>query len=203
MMQSDHNLVTRLLCDAAAPEESGRAAIDQLLPIVYDQLVAQARNALAAERNERRGDHTLAPTALVHEAYLKLVGPREIPWQNRAHFYAAAAEAMRRILIDHARARGREKRGGPPGSRKRVPLNLADVADSWNLEETMSLDNALRRLGEQDASIGEVVRLRFFAGLSIEQTAAALDISPATVKRRWEFGRTWLYRELQRDSQYE
>jgi RNA polymerase sigma factor (TIGR02999 family) len=119
-----------------------------------------------------------------------------VPWQNRRHFYAAAAEAMRQILLDHARSRGRLKRGG---GRRRVPLSVADVAEFWNLEETVSLDDALRRLESQDGRIAEVVRLRFYAGLSIEQTAEALAISPATVKRRWEFGRAWLYREHGKD----
>ena len=140
-----------------------------------------------------RSDHTLEATALVHEAYLRLVGERRVPWQNRAHFYAAAAQAMRRILLDHTKARGREKRGG---GRRRVPLSMADIADSWNFQETLSLDEALCRLEERDPAIGEVVRLRFFAGLSVEQTAEALGVSKATVKRRWEFGRTWLFREL-------
>ena len=101
---------------------------------------------------------------------------------------------MRQILLDHARARGREKRGG---DRRRAPLSVADVAESWNPEDIVSLDDALRRLESRDAGIFEVVRLRFYAGLSIEQTAEALGISPATAKRRWEFGRTWLFRELQ------
>ena len=135
----------------------------------------------------------LEATALVHEAYLRLVGERRVPWQNRAHFYFAAAEAMRRILLDHAKARARQKRGA---GRRRVPLSMADIADSWNFQETLSLDEALCRLEERDPAIGEVVQLRFFAGLSVEQTAEALGVSKATVKRRWEFGRTWLFREL-------
>lgn len=183
---------TTLLMAQAA--EGDRAAADRLLPLVYEQLRKAAQLEMAAERK----DHTVSATALVHEAYLKLVGPREIAWANRRHFYAAAAEAMRQILLDHARARGREKRGG---DRQRVALSVADVAESWNLEETMSLDDALRRLESRDAGIFEVVRLRFYAGLTIEQTADALGISPATAKRWWEFGRTWLYRELQRETQ--
>jgi RNA polymerase sigma factor (TIGR02999 family) len=180
----------------AQAADGDRSASDRLLPLVYEQLRKAAQVEMAAERS----DHTLSATALVHEAYLKLVGPREIAWANRRHFYAAAAEAMRQILLDHARARGREKRGGG-ADRRRVPLSVADVAESWNLNETVSLDDALRRLESRDSGIFEVVRLRFYAGLSIEQTAEALNISPATTKRRWEFGRTWLYRELQRDQQ--
>lgn len=165
------------------------SAADQLLPLVYDQLRRAAQLQMAGER----ADHTLQATALVHEAYLRLVGNRRLSWQNSGHFYAAAAEAMRRILLDHAKARGRAKRGG---QRHRIPLNMADVAESWNFEETMSLDQAICRLEVEHPNICSVVRLRFFAGLSIEETATALGVSKATVKRRWEFGRTWLFREL-------
>lgn len=185
--------VTRIL--EAIGDGDDRAA-DELMPLVYSQLKREAQRYMAAERS----DHTFQATALVHEAYLRLVGERRIPWQNRAHFYAAAAEAMRRILLDHAKSRGREKRGG---GRKRVPLSVADVAESWNLAETMSLDESLRRLKDRDPNISRVVELRFFAGLSIEDTAEALGVSKATVKRRWEYGRTWLYRELKRDDEHE
>ncbi len=186
MTPDDASQVTRILHRAEAGD---RAALDELLPLVYDQLRRDAQQRMAGERP----DHTLDATALVHEAYLRLVGDRRLPWQNRAHFYAAAAQAMRRILLDHTKARAREKRGG---GRRRVPLSMADIADSWNFQETLSLDEALCRLEERDPAIGEVVRLRFFAGLSVEQTAEALEVSKATVKRRWEFGRTWLFREL-------
>ena len=193
MTPNDVNQVTRILHRAGAGD---CAAIDELLPLVYEQLRRDAQHRMAGER----ADHTLDATALVHEAYLRLVGDRRLPWQNRAHFYAAAAEAMRRILLDHAKARGREKRGG---GRKRVPVSVADIADSWNLEETLSLDEALRRLMDRDPNIGRVVQLRFFTGLSIDDTAEALGVSAATVKRRWEFGRTWLYRELRRDENHD
>ncbi len=187
------NEVTRLL---EAIERGNAGAANELLPLVYDQLKRDAQRRMAAERS----DHTLQATALVHEAYLRLVGDRRIPWRNRAHFYAAAAEAMRRILLDHAKARGREKRGG---GRKRVPLSVADIAETCNFEETLSLDEALRRLADRDLGLGEVVQLRFFAGLSIEETAEVLGVSKATVKRRWEFGRTWLYRELKKGVDHE
>jgi RNA polymerase sigma factor (TIGR02999 family) len=176
--------------------ENGASPDRELLALVYEQLRAEANRLMAGERAE----HTLQPTALVHEAYLKLFGPRQIPWKNRAHFYAAAAEAMRRILIDHAKARGRQRRGG---GKRPIPLSLADVADSWHVEEILSLDDAVRRLGERDLALAEVVRLRFYAGLSIEETAEALGVSPATVKRRWEYGRTWLFRELTKESRDE
>jgi len=182
-----------LMCDVThilSQIESGNlAAAEQLLPLVYEQL----RRAAQLQMGGERGDHTLQATALVHEAYLRLVRDRRISWQSSGHFYAAAAEAMRRILVDHAKARSRQKRGG---HFKRVPLNVADVADFWNFEETLSLDEAACRLETEHPQIWEVVQLRFYAGLSIEDTAMALGVSPATVKRRWEFGRTWLFKQL-------
>ena len=180
--------ITRLMERAGTGDKT---AADELLPLVYDELRRDAGGLMAAERV----DHTLQPTALVHEAYLRLVGNRRIPWANRAHFYTAAAEAMRRILIDHGKAHRRLKRGR---EFERVPLNVADVATSWDLDQILSLDEAVRRLMDRDPEIGNVVRLRFFAGLSIQETADALGISKATVKRKWEFGRTWLFRELKR-----
>ena len=176
---------------AIEPRENGEPAAspDALVPVVYEQLRAAAALQLGGEGR----DHTLQPTALVHEAYLKLAGRRRAPWQNPQHFYVAAAEAMRQIILDHARSRGRVKRGG---DRRRVPLSAADVAEEWDFSEIVSLDEALCRLEERDPEIAAVVRLRFYAGLEIAETAEALGVSPATVKRRWEFGRTWLYREL-------
>jgi len=143
-----------------------------------------------------REDHTLQPTALVHEVFLKIGGERRVSWQSRKQFYVAAATAMQQILLDHAKSRNRKKRGGGD---KRVALSIADVAEEWNSEEIVSLMEAFRRLESRDPAIAEVVHLGFFAGLSIQQTANALSISPATVKRKWEFGRTWLHRELKRD----
>jgi RNA polymerase sigma factor (TIGR02999 family) len=162
--------------------------VECLLPLVYDQLRAVAQRALTAERP----DHTLEATALVHEAYLKLVGEREIPWASRAHFYVAAAEAMRRVLLDHARARGRVKRGGD-----RARLALSDVADlATKPEEIVRFDEAFRRLEGESPEAAAIVRLRFFAGLSVEQTADALGVSTSTVDRRWAFARAWLYQAL-------
>ncbi len=159
--------------------------VECLLPLVYDQLRAVAQRALVAERP----DHTLEATALVHEAYLKLVGEREIPWASRAHFYVAAAEAMRRILLDHARARGRVKRGGG-----RARLTLSDVTDlATKPDEIVRFDDAFRRLERESPEAAAIVRLRFFAGLSVEQTAEALGVSTSTVDRRWAFARAWLY----------
>ena len=175
--------VTRLLDTI----ESGDAsAADKLLPLVYDQLRAIARQRMAQEH----AGHTLQATALVHEAYLRLVGGKEVAWENRAHFYRAAAEAMRRILIEHARKRGRVKRGG---DRHRAPVSVADLAVKQDFEEIVAVDDAIRRLEEEDAEAASVVRLRFFAGLSVEETARTLDLSPRTVAREWAYARAWLH----------
>ncbi len=163
--------------------------VEALLPEVYADLRAAAQAAL---RGERVG-HTLNATSLVHEAYLRLVGPREIPWQNRAHFFAAAAQAMRRILIDHARAKAADQRGG--GAAKRAAIELTNLPDPSSAEESagfLILDEAILRLEAVDPKAAAVVRLRYFTGLSIEETALALDASTATVKRDWAFARAWL-----------
>jgi RNA polymerase sigma factor (TIGR02999 family) len=137
---------------------------------------------------------TLQPTALVHEAYLRLVGGEEArPWNSRGHFFAAAAEAMRRILIDRARARGAEKRGG---GRARRSLDDVDPAAPEAPEDLLDLDEALNRLAAKDAVKAELVKLRFFAGLTLEQAAAVLDISPATADRYWAYARVWLLRDI-------
>lgn len=171
-------------------EQVGAAQrVTQLLPLVYDQLKAQAQQYLRAERS----DHTLQATALVHEAYLKLAGPRDIPWRNRAHFYAAAAEAMRRILVDHARAKAAHIRGGPDA--RRAAVNLSSLPDTTSEAESsgfLILEEAISRLEGVDEDAATVVRLRYFAGLSIEQTAEALGVSAPTVKRSWAFARGWL-----------
>ena len=163
--------------------------MEQLVPAVYDELRQIARAQL---RNERT-DHSLQATALVHEAYLRLMTDRRPPWNDEGHFFRAAAEAMRRILIEHARARGRVKRGGDP---IRVDLSSADLASEEDLDQIVALDDAFRRLEEQDHRAADVVRLRFYAGLSVEETAKALDMSERTVKREWAFARAWLYDAL-------
>jgi len=188
--------VTILLNDSvAAPER-----IRQLLPLVYDQLRAAAQKHMAGERSQ----HTLAATALVHEAYLKLAGPREIPWQSRGHFYAAAAKAMRQILLDHARARKRQKRGG---ALAHVPLDevalvvaapqdaqRGGTADSQT--DFLALDEAIRRLEVRDPRVAQVVCLKYYAGLEIAQVALALGVSERTVKNDWAFAKAWLERAL-------
>jgi RNA polymerase sigma factor (TIGR02999 family) len=181
--------VTQILKQLA---DGDKNVADALLPLVYEQLCAIARQRMSDERP----DHTLQATALVHEAYARLVGNDEIAWNSRGHFFIASAEAMRRILVEHSRARARQKRGGPPADRRRVPLSVVDLAQSENLEEILILDEALCRLSEMSQKMADVVHLRFFAGLSIEETAKALGISTPTVKRRWTWARAWLYREM-------
>jgi RNA polymerase sigma factor (TIGR02999 family) len=183
--------VTRLLHEA---QGAGGDAARKLFPLVYERLRELARQRMAAERD----GHTLEATALVHEAYLRLVGGdgERVPWTGRAHFFFAAAEAMRRILIDHARARAGPRRGG---NRQRVPLNnVLDLAaaDEEDLPQILALDEAVSRLEQVSDTVAAVVRLRFYAGLSVEETAAALRISPRTVKREWTYARAWLAREL-------
>lgn len=177
-----------------AAQAGDKTAVDRLLPLVYDQLRRAAQLQIAAERP----GHTLSATALVHEAYLKLIGPRDVPWTGRRHFYVAAAEAMRRILVDHARARARLKRGGG----ERIPAgSLADFESLGELtarepEEILSFDDAIRRLEAEAPDSAAVVRLRFFAGLSIDETAQALGVSARTVDRLWLYARAWLHRAL-------
>jgi RNA polymerase sigma factor (TIGR02999 family) len=171
-------------------QNEGRVSKD-LLPLVYQELRALA----GRQMNQERGGHTLQPTALVHEAYLRLVNDRGDPWASRAQFFCAAAEAMRRILIEHARARNRLKRGGPL-TRRRMPLGVVELATEHDPSEILALDEAVRRLEEQSPDLAAVVRLRFFAGLSVKETAHALNISPRTVKRDWSYARAWLFRVL-------
>ncbi len=181
--------VTQLL---SAIGQGDRQATAELLPLVYDELRRLARAHMAGERAE----HTLQATALVHEAYLRLVGDSDTPWDNRGHFFSAAAEAMRRILIEHARSRNAQKRGG---ALERVELNdaLSPLAlPAENLENLLALDEALTQLAIEAPAKAELVKLRYFAGLSLEQAADALKISPATAKRYWAYCRAWLYKRV-------
>jgi RNA polymerase sigma factor (TIGR02999 family) len=162
----------------------------ELLPLVYDQLKAIAG---ARMRGERTG-HTLQATALVHEAYLKLVGDREVSWQNRAHFFAAAAEAMRRILIDHARKRKSEKRGG---GATRGPITVVDLAAESDPDQILALEEAMTRLQGEDPRAAQIVNLRFFAGLSVDETTEATGLSRRTVMREWAFARARLFELLE------
>jgi RNA polymerase sigma-70 factor, ECF subfamily len=178
--------VTLLLARA---QQGDNAATDDLFPLVYEELRELAQRFLAGERK----NHTLQPTALVHEAYMRLVGP-DVAWDSRAHFFGAAARAIRRILTDHARGKDRLKRGGGvrPVSLEDVDLVAGDVRDV----DLVGLDAALTALAELDSQKGKVVELRFFGGLTVEQTAAALGVSPSTVARDWAFSKVWLHREL-------
>jgi len=187
---ADHGVVhqvTRLLEQA---EQGQPQAAKALLPLVYEEL----RRLAAVRMSAERGDHTLQATALVHEAYLRLVGDRDVRWSNRAHFFAAAAEAMRRILIDHARAKLGPRRGGGLG---KLPLDVVDLAVTDNPEQILALDEAISRLEKEDADAARVVRLRFYAGLSIDEVAKALETSVSTVKREWSFARAFLFRALE------
>ena len=180
--------VTRIL-EAIDRGDSARAG--DLLPLVYDELRRLAAQKLAAEN----AGQTLEPTALVHEAYLRLLGPEgtQLGWDGRAHFFAAAAEAMRRILIDNARRKGAARRGGGRG---RVPLDDALPATERPGDEVLALDEALAKLAAEDATKAELVKLHYFAGLSLEQAAAVLGISRATAYRFWTYARAWLRHEL-------
>ncbi|MEM7585470.1 MAG: ECF-type sigma factor [Acidobacteriota bacterium] len=168
------------------------AAAEELLPLVYSELRRIARARMAGERP----GHTLQPTALVHEAYMRLVGDADIAWVDRRHFYAAAARAMRRILIDRARRVAREKHGG---DLQRDSFGDHLAAELPRTDELLALDEALAGLEEQDATLAEIVRMRFFAGLTIAETARVLDVSSRTVNRQWLVARAWLADRMGRD----
>jgi RNA polymerase sigma-70 factor, ECF subfamily len=178
--------VTRLLIGLRTGDASAQ---EKLVPLVYKELRKLAARYM---RHERPG-HTLQPTALVHEAYIRLTGIHSIDWQNRAHFFAVAAQLMRRILIDGARAQQAHKRGGDYVS---VTLDEALAASPADSERLIALDEALTRLAELDLRQARIVELRFFAGLTEEETAHVLDISPRTVKRDWRLAKAWLYGQL-------
>ena len=180
--------VTQILSQIDSGDPS---AADQLLPLVYQELRRLAASKLA---NEKPGQ-TLQATALVHEAYLRLLGPggADKPWDSRGHFFAAAAEAMRRILIDQARAKGRQKR---QADGRRIDIDSANVAVHATPNQLLVIDEALMKLEREDPAVFELVRLRYFAGLNVDEAAAALGISTATAYRRWNYARAWLHSEL-------
>jgi RNA polymerase sigma factor (TIGR02999 family) len=183
--------------DAESPAVGSDAFFEQ----VYDELRAIARARMRGERN----GHTLQSTELVHEAYLRLAPGGGAGWKSRGHFFAAAAEAMRRILIERARARGRIKRGGDPEGKPapKLALDLEEVAalaDDHDAETILALDRAIERLSRRDERLARIVKLRFYAGLSVEEVAGTLGITPRTVLRDWAFARAWLYRQLASDS---
>jgi RNA polymerase sigma factor (TIGR02999 family) len=180
-----HN-ITHLLKEWSAGD---RRALDKLTPLVYEELRHQAARYLRRERP----NHTLQTTALIHEAYLRLIDARDVQWQSRAHFFAIAANLMRRILVDHARRRDAEKRSG---THIRLPLDEALTVAQETEIDLLAIDEALDRLAAIDPQQARVVELRFFSGLSVEETAAALGVSPKTVKRDWSVARAWLRREI-------
>jgi len=172
-----------------AIRDGDRGALDELVPLVYDEIRAIARRQLGRERR----DHTLQPTALTNEAYLRLVGRTEANWANRAHFFGVASQVIRRVLVEHARARGRDKRGGHA---LRVTLTEQLVGGGSIDLDFLALDTALEELGEEHPDEKQVVELRFFGGLSIPEAAELLGVSTRTVERRWTFAPAWLFRAL-------
>ena len=192
---SHQHTVTRLLDELRAGD---RRAFEALLPLVYDELHELARR----QRRRWKGDETLNTTALIHEAYLRLADRSAPQWSSRPHFLAVAATAMRQVLLDYAKRKRAAKR---EGGRRRVPLHEVeaalreggDVTDARS-EAVVAVDESLRRLERHDPAQGRIVECRFFGGMTIEDTAAALGISPATVKRRWAMAQAWLYRDLER-----
>ena len=179
--------VSRLLAEY---RDGDRGALDRLLPLVYSELRRIAARSLRAERR----DHTLQPTALVNEAYVRLVDWKDVRWQNRAHFFAMAARLMRRILVDEARARGYQKRGG---GAPMLSLDEALIVPAAPGKDLVALDDALTALAEVDGRKSQVVEMRFFGGLSLDETAEALQVSRDTVKRDWKMAKLWLLREIE------
>ena len=179
--------ITRMLREWS---EGNQQVLDQLMPLVYEELRRQASRYL---RRERKG-HTLQTTALIHEAYIKLIDQKNVEWQNRSHFFAIAAQAMRRILVDYARERHREKRGG---AAENLPIEEAlSIVSQGKSVDLVALDEALTRLAEFDARQARVVELRYFSGLSIDETAGVLGVSNVTVRRDWNMAKAWLHQQI-------
>jgi RNA polymerase sigma factor (TIGR02999 family) len=187
MGEASSSKITRLLDGWSRGD---RAALDQLVPLVYDELHRLAGRQLRQERP----NHTLQPTALVHEAYVKLIDQRRVHWKNRAHFFGVAARLMRRVLVDHARSRLAAKRGG---GEPRVSLDHAETAAVQREVPLLALDDALVQLEAVDPVQSQIVELRYFGGLSIEETAAVVGVSEATIGREWNLAKAWLFRELE------
>lgn len=180
--------VTQLLIKLTSGDE---AAMEELLPVVYDEL----RKLAASYLRRERPDHTLQPTALVHEAYLRLIDQTQVSWQNRAHFFGIAAQMMRRILVDHARLHNAEKRGHD-FQKLSLDENI-DKAVERSMEMIM-LDDALNELASIDEQKSRIVELRYFGGLTVEETAAVLGVTPITIKRHWRMAKAWLYGQMQK-----
>lgn len=186
MTEDPTHQVTQLLIEWSNGDKS---ALNKLMPLIHKELLRLAHHYMSRERP----GHTLQTTALVDEAYVRLVNRKEVRWQNRAHFFAIAAQLMRSILVDHARSHAYAKRGG--GARK-IELDEATVVSQERAAEVVALDDALKELASFDPQQSRIVELRFFGGLTIEETAEALGLSPATIKREWSSAKTWLYHEL-------
>ena len=185
-MTQDSHEVTQLLIQWS---NGDKTALNKLMPLIYNELRQLARHYMSRERP----GHTLQTTALVNEAYVRLVNRKHVQWQNRAHFFAIAAQLMRSILVDHARRHAYAKRGG--GAPK-IALDQVVVVSQQRAGEVVALDEALKLLAEIDAQQSRIVELRFFGGLTIEETAEVLGLSPATIKREWSTAKAWLYHEL-------
>lgn len=193
-MSDAENLSPEITVRLAAVRNGNRAAVDALIPLVYDELRSQAQRYLRRERE----NHTLQTTALINEAYLRLVAQKDVEWQNRAHFFGMAANMMRRILVDYAKSRHRVKRGG---KETELPIETAYTVPAMNSrEETqidlIALDGALNKLAATDEQQARVVELRYFSGLTVEETAEVLGVSAMTVKRDWNVAKAWLKREI-------
>jgi RNA polymerase sigma factor (TIGR02999 family) len=182
---SEENVTQMLLAFC----KGDRSAMDRLLPVIYNELHRLASRYMRGQR----ADHTLNTTALIHEAYLKLVDQKMVQWQNRAHFFGVAGQAMRHILVDYAREKHAQKRGG---HQQKVAIDEVALVSEDRTEDWLSIDTALKKLEEIDPRQGKIVELRYFTGLTIDETAAVLEISPATVKREWNMAKAWLAREL-------
>jgi RNA polymerase sigma factor (TIGR02999 family) len=185
--------VTRLLLSWS---QGDQAALDELMPLVYDEL----RRLASAYLRRERSNHTLQSTALVHEAFMRLVNQQEVQWRNRAHFFAIAAQMIRRILVDYARAQHTEKRGTGSVKMELDEAMAAPLESGFDLD-LLALNDALEQLSYLDARQSRIVELRFFVGLSIEETAEVMNLSSATIKREWNTARAWLFREMTRHPQ--
>jgi RNA polymerase sigma factor (TIGR02999 family) len=186
MSEINPNQVTQLLVQWSNGDEF---ALERLMPLVYDELRLIARRYMSGQNDQ----HTFQTTDLIHEAYLKLAGEENREWENRSHFFGVAAKAMRHILIDHARTRQRKKRGG---SKHKISFREGNVISPERAGEFIALDDALNKLEELDERKARVVEMRYFGGLTIEETAEILKVTSRTVKRDWKFSKTWLLREL-------
>jgi len=176
------------------------AALEQLIPLVHEELRRLAKRYMGQERRREPHGVTLQTTALVNEAYLRLIDARNVQWEDRAHFFAISAQLMRRILVDYARSRNRAKRGG---AAQRVSLEEAAVFSAARAPDLVALDDALDALAKLDERVSRVVELRFFGGLSVEETASVLKVAPQTVMRDWRFAKSWLLHELDGRTSYD